>query len=146
MNDEQTRSTAASGLAGLYELHQHSVADGKKIFELVMQEEADANALVGIVYQESLLQLIFYVIDHGKTVTSAIRGRAGNEQRKEKQTQRQATLSTWFEKNVNKVKPQSRKWLYDKFAREQHSFVVGERTFCADLVVWEASQGIVRKK
>jgi hypothetical protein len=133
------------GLAGLYEAHQKNVANGKRIFDLVMQEKADARALAGIVDQESLLQLIFYVIDHGKAVTSAIRGQAGNEQRKEKQTRRQAILNPWFEKNVNNVKPQSRKWLFDKFAREQRSFVVNERTFCADLVGWEASQGIVRR-
>ncbi len=146
MNDKKMKPPKISGLAGLYEVYQREVSDGKQIFDLVTQEKADARALAGIVYQESLLQLIFYVIDHGKAVTSAIRGRVGNEKRKEKQTRRQAILNLWFEKNVNNVKPQSRKWLFDKFAREQPSFVVNERTFCADLVGWEASQGIVRKK
>ena len=146
MNNKKRKQAMISGLAGLYAFQQESKADGKKIFDLVMQEEATAQALKTVVYQESLLQLIFYVIDHGKAVTSAIRGRAGNEQRKEKQTRRQAILNPWFEKNLNNVKPQSRKWLFDKFAREQPSFVVNERTFCADLVEWEASQGIVRRK
>jgi len=145
MSNNQTKPPTALGLAELYEVHQQNVANGKRIFDLAMQEKADASALAGIVYQESLIQLIFYVIDHGKAVTSAIRGRAGNEQRKEKQTRRQAILNPWFEKNVNNVKPQSRKWLFDKFAREQRSFVVNERTFYADLVGWEASQGIVRR-
>ena len=146
MSDNQTKPPTALGIAGLYKVHQKNVADGKQIFDLVMQEKADANALAGIVYQESLLQLILYVVDHGKAVTSAIRGRAGNEQRKEKQTRRRAILNIWFETNVNNVKPQSRKWLFDKFAREQPSFVVNERTFCMDLVDWEASQGIARRK
>ena len=70
MSDNQTNPRTALGLAGLYELHQKSVADGKKIFDLVMQERADANAIAGIVYQESLLQLIFYVLDHRKKITS----------------------------------------------------------------------------
>ena len=136
----------ALGLAGLSAIHQNNVVNGKKIFDLVMQERADSNALAGIVYQESLLQLIFYVIDHGKAVTSAIRGQSGNEKRKEKQTRRRAILNPWFQNNVNIVKPQSRQWLFEKFVREQPNFSLNKRTFCADLVEWEVGQGIVRRK
>lgn len=61
-------------ISGLAELHafQQSVADGKKIFDLVVQELADPQTLNEVVYQESLLQLIFYVLDHRKEVTSRV--------------------------------------------------------------------------
>lgn len=62
-------------ISGLAELHafQQSVADGKRIFDLVVvQELADAQTLSNIVYQESLLQLIFYALDHRTEVTSRV--------------------------------------------------------------------------
>ena len=61
MKSNHPRQPLISGLAALHALQQKSVADGKKIFDFVMQEVADACTLKGIVYQESLLQLILYV-------------------------------------------------------------------------------------
>jgi hypothetical protein len=72
MSDKKTKLPTALGLAGLYEVHQQNVFNGKRIFELVMQEMADANTLAGIVYQESLLQLIFHVLDHRTIITSGV--------------------------------------------------------------------------
>jgi hypothetical protein len=46
------------------------VVNGKRIFDLVMQGKADPNSLAGIVYQESLLQLIFYVSDYRTKIKS----------------------------------------------------------------------------
>ena len=70
MSDNQTKPPAALGLAWLNEVHQKNVVNGKRIFDLVMQGEADSNALAGIVYQESLLQLILYVSDYRTKFTS----------------------------------------------------------------------------
>ena len=67
-----TQQATISGLAELYAHQQKAVADGKKIFDLVVLETVDSRALTGLVYQESLLQLILYVLDHRKEVTSRI--------------------------------------------------------------------------
>ena len=72
MKGDQPRQPLISGLAVLHAIQQKSVADGKKIFDLVMQEVANAKTLKGIVYQESLFQLILYVLDHRKEVTSRV--------------------------------------------------------------------------
>ena len=72
MTEKQPRQATISGLTDLYAFQQKSKADGKKIFDLVMQEEATAEALKMVVYQESLLQLIFYVLDHRKVITSRV--------------------------------------------------------------------------
>lgn len=72
MKGEQSQQAKISGLADLRAFQQKSVADGKKIFDLVRQDLADAQTLSNIVYQESLLQLIFYALDHRTEVTSRV--------------------------------------------------------------------------
>lgn len=99
MKGDQPRQPLISGLAALHALHQKNVADGKKIFDLVTQEVADANSLKGIVYQESLLQLIFYVLDHRKEVTSRVNQDKSAKQRTVAATAAQAKVIDWC--NVN---------------------------------------------
>ncbi len=99
MKGDQPRQPLISGLAALHALHQKNVADGKKIFDLVTQEVADANSLKGIVYQESLLQLIFYVLDHRKEVTSRLNQDKSAKQRTVAATAAQAKVIDWC--NVN---------------------------------------------
>ena len=99
MKGDQPRQPLISGLAALHALHQKNVADGKKIFDLVTQEVADANSLKGIVYRESLLQLIFYVLDHRKEVTSRVNQDKSAKQRTVAATAAQAKVIDWC--NVN---------------------------------------------
>jgi hypothetical protein len=99
MKGDQPGQPLISGLAALHALHQKNVADGKKIFDLVTQEAADANSLKGIVYQESLLQLIFYVLDHRKEVTSRVNQDKSAKQRTVAATAAQAQVIDWC--NVN---------------------------------------------
>ncbi len=99
MKGDQPRQPLISGLAALHALHQKNVANGKKIFDLVTQEVADANSLKGIVYQESLLQLIFYVLDHRKEVTSRVNQDKSAKQRTVAATAAQAKVIDWC--NVN---------------------------------------------
>ena len=99
MKGDQPRQPLISGLAALHALHQKNVANGKKIFDLVTQEVADANSLKGIVYQESLLQLIFYVLDHRKEVTSRVNQDKSAKQRTVAATAAQAKVIDWCNAN-----------------------------------------------
>ena len=88
-----------SGLAALHAIQQKSVADGKKIFDLVSQEVADPNTLKGIVYQESLLQLILYVLDHRKEVTSRVNQDKSAKQRTVAANAAKAKVMDWCNAN-----------------------------------------------
>ena len=99
MKEEQEQQAVISGLAGLYAFQQKSVADGKKLFDLVMQEQADGQALSGVVYQESLLQLIFYVLDHRKLVTSRVSQIKSAEQRTAASQAEKQKVLKWCDAN-----------------------------------------------
>jgi hypothetical protein len=88
-------------ISGLAELHafQQSVADGKKIFDLVVQELADPQTLNEVVYQESLLQLIFYVLDHHKAVTSRVNQDKSAKQRAAAAAADKAKVIEWCDTN-----------------------------------------------
>jgi len=99
MKSKHPRQPLISGLAELHALQQKSVADGKKIFGLVMQEVADAKTLKGIVYQESLFQLILYVLDHRKEVTSRVNQDKSAKQRTVAATAAKAKVIDWCNAN-----------------------------------------------
>ncbi len=99
MKSNHPRQPLISGLAALHALQQKSVADGKEIFDFVMQEVADANTLKGIVYQESLLQLILYVLDHRKEVTSRVNQDKSAKHRTVAATAAQAKVIDWCNAN-----------------------------------------------
>ena len=99
MRREQSQQAKISGLAELYAFQQKSVADGKKIFDLVMQELADAQTLSEVVYQESLSQLIFYVLDHRKEVTSRVNQDKSAKQRAAAAAVDKAQVFGWCDAN-----------------------------------------------
>jgi hypothetical protein len=103
MSDEAGISQNGLGLLGLLEQIQAQKSkhrqDGKRIFDLVMEEGADAQALEGVVYQESLLQLIFYVLDHRKLVTSRVNQGKSAEQRTAAASADRAKVSDWCDAN-----------------------------------------------
>ena len=99
MNVKRASQAMASPLAKLYAVKQKSIADGKNIFNLVMQEAADTNALKGIVYQESLLQLIFYVLDHRKKMTTWANQIKSAERRTEAAAVDKAKVADWCNAN-----------------------------------------------
>ena len=94
-----TQQATISGLAELYAHHQKAVADGKKIFDLVVQEIADSRALDGVVYQESLFQLILYVLDHRKEVTSRVNQDKSAKQRTSAASAERAMVIEWCDTN-----------------------------------------------
>ena len=68
--------TSSQGIKGLWldmeRAKKQAEADGKKLFRLVMEEEATPEALNGLIYQASLLELIFHTLDHRKEITTAV--------------------------------------------------------------------------
>ena len=73
--------------------------DGKEIFQLVMQEEATPEALNGLVYQESLIELIFFTLDHRKAVTTYVNRRKSIDARAKKAANDRAMVFDWCNKN-----------------------------------------------
>lgn len=94
-----TQQATISGLAELYAHQQKAVANGKKIFDLVVQETADSRALAGLVYQESLLQLILYVLDHRKEVTSRVNQGKSAKKRTSAASAAKAKVFDWCDAN-----------------------------------------------
>jgi hypothetical protein len=113
MTEEKPLQANSLGLAGLHELKQRSVADGKKIFDLVMEDEADAQALEGLVYQESLLQLILYVLDYRQLLTSRVNQGKSAKQRKAATYAEKEKVFDWCNSN------RERAWLPYKSSIEE---------------------------
>ena len=90
-----TQQVTISGLAELHAYQQKAVADGKEIFDLVVKEKADSRALTALVYQESLLQLILYVLDHRKEITSRINQEKSAKQRTSAASADKAKIFVW---------------------------------------------------
>ena len=78
-----------------------AIKDGEKIFQLVMQEKATSEALINLVYQESLLELIFFTLDHRKDVTTSINGRKSIEARSKKTEKDRDLVFNWCDKNTD---------------------------------------------
>ena len=76
MKEAKPPPTSDQGIKGLWldieRAKKQAEADGKKLFRLVMEEEATPEALNGLIYQASLLELIFHTLDHRKEITTAV--------------------------------------------------------------------------
>ena len=73
--------------------------DGKEIFQLVTQEKATPEALINLVYQESLLELIFFTLDHRKAVTTYVNRRKSIDARAKKTEKDRDMVFDWCNKN-----------------------------------------------
>jgi len=73
--------------------------DGKEIFQLAMQEEATPEALNGLVYQESLIELIFFTLDHRKAVTTYVNRQKSIDARATKTANDHDMVFDWCNKN-----------------------------------------------
>jgi hypothetical protein len=104
MTVKRAPQALTSPLAKLYSVKQKSIADGKNIFDLVMQEAADRNALEGIVYQESLLQLILYVLDHRKDVSTWANQIKSAKKRTESALVNKGNIADWCNDNPEKAR------------------------------------------
>ncbi len=76
MKGAKPPTTSGQGIKGLWldmeKAKKQAEADGEKLFRLVMEEEATPEALNGLIYQASLLELIFHTLDPRKEITTAV--------------------------------------------------------------------------
>jgi hypothetical protein len=103
MKNLQAESAEIAGLPWLYQRHQKHMSDGQRIFDLVMQERANSRTLEGIVYQESLLQLILYTLDHRTVVTSRANQDKSAKQRTAVAVAERQKIYEWCDANMERA-------------------------------------------
>jgi len=103
MKNLQAESVEIAGLPWLYQRHQKHMSDGQRIFDLVMQERANSRTLEGIVYQESLLQLILYTLDHRTVVTSRANQDKSAKQRTAVAGAERQKIYEWCDANMERA-------------------------------------------
>jgi len=103
MKNLQAESVEIAGLPWLYQRHQKHMSDGQRIFDLVMQERANSRTLQGIVYQESLLQLILYTLDHRTVVTSRANQDKSAKQRTAVAVAERQKIYEWCDANMERA-------------------------------------------
>ena len=107
MKEAKPPMTSSQGIKGLWldmeRAKKQAEADGKKLFRLVMEEEATPEALNGLIYQASLLELIFHTLDHRKEITTAVSRQKSIDTKANKTVRDQALVFDWCNKNVEQV-------------------------------------------
>ena len=107
MKGAKPPTTSGQGIKGLWldmeRAKKQAEADGKKLFRLVMEEEATPEALNGLIYQASLLELIFHTLDHRKEITTAVSRQKSIDTKANKTVRDQALVFDWCNKNVEQV-------------------------------------------
>ena len=109
MRKLKTPSEKNQGIRGLLlelkwakkQAQKQAKKDGEKIFQLVMQEKAASETLTNLVYQESLLELIFFTLDHRKDVTTSINRLKSIEARSKKTEKDRDLIFNWCDKNTD---------------------------------------------
>ncbi len=77
MKGAKPPTTSGQGIKGLWldmeKAKKQAEADGEKLFRLVTEQEVTSSeAFNGLIYRASLLELIFYTVDHRKEITTAV--------------------------------------------------------------------------
>ena len=107
MKEAKPPPTSSQGIRGLWldmeRAKKQAEADGKKLFRLVMEEEATPEALNGLIDQASLLELIFHTLDHRKEITTAVSRQKSIDTKANKTVRDQALVFDWCNKNVEQV-------------------------------------------
>ncbi len=91
-------------------------ADGKKLFRLVMEEEATPDALNGLIYQASLLELILYTLDHRNKITTAVSGQKSLNSRALKTHRDEGFVVDWCNQNTREAAEEPYRTLIPKVA------------------------------
>ena len=97
--------TSDQGIKGLWldieRAKKQAEADGEKLFRLVTEQEVTPpEAFNGLIYQASLLELIFHTLDHRKEITTAVSRQKSIDTRAQKTVRDQALVFDWCNKNV----------------------------------------------
>jgi len=120
MKEAKPPPTSDQGIKGLWldmeRAKKQAEADGKKLFRLVSEEEATPAALDGLVYQESLLELIFYTLDHRKEITTAASSQKSLNSKALKTHRDEGLVVDWCNQNTQEAAQEPYKTLIPKVA------------------------------
>jgi hypothetical protein len=120
MKEAKPPPTSSQGIKGLWldmqRAKKQAEADGKKLFRLVSEEEATPAALDGLVYQESLLELIFYTLDHRKEITTWASSQKSINSRALKTHRDEGLVVDWCNQNTQEAAQEPYKTLIPKVA------------------------------
>ena len=109
MKEAKPPPTISQGIKGLWldmeraKKQAEAKADGKKLFRLVMEEEATPDALNGLIYQASLFELILHTLDHRKEITTGASRQKSIDTKAKKTVRDQVLVFDWCNKNVAQV-------------------------------------------
>ena len=98
MKGAKPPTTAGDGVLGLWH-DLKAKEDAKKVFVLVTNEKATSKSLSNLVYLESLRELIYYVLDHRKEITTWANSERSREVRAKKLMHDQALVFAWCTAN-----------------------------------------------
>ena len=120
MKEAKPPPTSSQGIRGLWldmeRAKMQAEADGKKLFRLVSKEEATPAALDGLVYQASLLELIFHTLDHRKEITTAISSQKSVNSKALKSHRDEGFVVDWCNQNTQEAAKEPYKTLIPKVA------------------------------
>ena len=112
--------TSDQGIKGLWldieRAKKQAEADGEKLFRLVMEEQATPDALNGLIYQASLLELIFYAFDHQKAITTGASSQKSINSRALKAHRDEGFVVDWCNQNTRVAAEEPYRTLIPKVA------------------------------
>lgn len=122
MKEAKPPPTSSQGIKGLWldmeraKKQAKAEADGKKLFRLVMEEEATPDALNGLIYQASLFELILHTLDHRKAITTAASSQKSINSRALKTHRDEGLVVDWCNQNTREAAKEPYRTLIPKVA------------------------------
>ena len=113
--------TSDQGIKGLWldmeRAKKQAEADGKKLFRLVTEQEViPPEAFNGLIYQASLLELIFYAFDHQKAITTGASSQKSINSRALKSQRDEGFVVDWCNQNTRDAAKEPYRTLIPKVA------------------------------
>ncbi len=122
MKEAKPPPTSSQGIKGLWldmeraKKQAKAEADGKKLFRLVMEEEATPDALNGLIYQASLFELILHTLDHRKEITTGASSQKSLNSKALKTHRDEGLVVDWCNQNTQEAAKEPYKTLIPKVA------------------------------
>ena len=121
MKGAKPPTTSGQGIKGLWldmeKAKKQAEADGEKLFRLVTEQEViPPEAFNGLIYQASLLELIFYTLDHRKEITTGASSQKSINSRALKSQRDEGFVVDWCNQNTQKAAEEPYRTLIPKVA------------------------------
>jgi hypothetical protein len=102
--DKKNMRRKVTGLGELNDFLKDQDANGRKLFDLLVNEIGTDEELRSLITRRSLLSLILHTIDHQKRIRALANSTKSNEVSVTAKQKSQAILYTWLDKNIQKYK------------------------------------------